>query len=292
MPACGSLTKAGHPCTRWVVNGGRCFQHAGREDSVNVPAPTVVAVTSAPALTVVAATSPPSPSAPTNAGAVIITASGVCRPVYGDRLALIRLTNPSWAAEIVAFLEAQPRFRRYLPVAALSPQALMPVADGYGRGINQALVCYVCFAGVRTAYGQKVWERVRGKTGDEIAAMGDLAPGKRETLARVARLPPIRQRADVDTLQCKGVGVGAKAHLLEHYFNDNQVVSNSDLDIRKGITEIYGLDHLATPTQVTKLAATWPKGLNHVGTMFCCAACHYSSFLTKPIEPTVACVTT
>lgn len=193
-----------------------------------------------------------------------------------ERLEWIKRMNPGYAKDIEEFLRLNPIFEKVFKYVALSPEPEIPMELGT---IEQFLIYYVCHSGVCTDYGTKLWTSINeGKDGVVPPEM-KIPAGKQSTITAIKELCSKKASpwtiSDIEKLEIKGVGPGAKAFVKQGYFHSKDVVMPTDRVFQKGMKKIYGLDTL-TVSKATSLANKW-KGHKYIGNMFCFQAAHYMS---------------
>jgi hypothetical protein len=198
-----------------------------------------------------------------------------------ERLELIALTNPDYYADIVTFITENPEFIPFLPIVALSPRGKSTsnpeiMAMLKEKGIKTGLIFYACMAGVRVAYGEKIFLHVmRGE-------MEKLTEKKRKIITDIIEQvneDELKSVQDIDEKLkgIKGVGDGARTFLKDVYFFDENIVYPTDRIFQKGLKRIYKLEKLGV-AGAKKICNGW-KGKKYIGTMFTWQAATYGQFL-------------
>jgi hypothetical protein len=183
-----------------------------------------------------------------------------------ERLMAIFELDQAYGLDIVTFISHQAEFEPYLRYVSLTKQA--ENVTQFTGDVRESLRYYVCFAGVRTAYGQQLYEMV--KVGDYSHLKSKLP-----TIQAIDALPPITTVAQIDALNIKGVGPGAKTFAKEALGDISNTVYPTDLIFRKGLAKIYGLATVPTVAAATNIVKTWTGPL-YVGTMFAFQAANYA----------------
>ncbi len=174
-----------------------------------------------------------------------------------ERLELVFSLDPNYAADVVTFVGQNPVFYRFLSLLSLTSRAVLP----HFPTAKDALKYYVCFAGVRTAYGHQCWGQVQHHDYTHLKS-------KRVIIETIDTIPDITSSEMVDMISIKGVGPGAKTFVKENVFGDRQhAIYPTDLTFRKGLAVIYELPKPPSVTEATRLCESW-KGPKYVGSMF------------------------
>lgn len=192
-----------------------------------------------------------------------------------DRLTLILSVNPTWGEKILNFIDTNPEFSPYLHLASLTAK---PVGFGKNPGeeipddspitINEYLLYYVAHAGVHAQYGKNLWLKVRGKSADEILEDNSITSNKKSVLISIKNLEQISDYREIDLLEIKGVGSGAKRFIKLMFSPSLEIIDSTDLYFKKGFQIIYSMSKRPTEKQIQDKAINWGK-YKIVGTMFC-----------------------
>ena len=199
-----------------------------------------------------------------------------------ERLQFIANHDPIWAVKISEFFDRHPEFAEYVEIA---PLTVRPVGFGRNRGeqpanpnmpktINEFLQYHVCEAGVRREYGYELWLKTRGKSPEEVLANPTITQRKKDYLVPLMRLPPITSVEEIDKINIKGVGIGAKKFARSMFSEYDDYIDATDLAFKIGIAIVYNLPRRASPKQIRELTKSWT--LNAVvGTAMCNQIFHY-----------------
>lgn len=181
-----------------------------------------------------------------------------------DRLKHILSIDRKYGNDIIEFLTQNPIFVDYLKVIPFSPRS-----STKHTSVKDAIKYYVCHAGVRNDYGDRLFSEVKRGCYDNLKS-------KLATILEIDKLPDIKSSADVDSIQIKGVGPGCKTYIKHNLFNDfENATYETDLIFRKGLSKIYKLPGVCTVTEAKRITKTW-TGPKYVGTVLCFQAHHYT----------------
>lgn len=175
--------------------------------------------------------------------------------------------NPEWASQISYFVSENPEFLPFLKYASFTPRSEIPEEL---KTIKDMLLYYVSFSGVRSSYGNQIYEWVKQRKLDKIGEK------KRETIEKIIEHNEIATRKEFNDFaakKIKGVGIGAITFVLEHFFHDEDITYPTNRTFQKGLSKIYNRSPL-TVTQCKKIISTW-KGNKTVGSSFCYQVAHY-----------------
>jgi hypothetical protein len=192
------------------------------------------------------------------------------------RLSYIAETNPEWFSYIMDFVERNPIFSPYLYMVALEPKNQKH--KFFPETIKKAVLYYICFAGVRSDFGQKLWLHVKDlSTKEEVLASTIISPKKKEYLEAAIQLPDTLSLDELKRIKIKGIGVSGIAFITKNFSDtiETELVEYTDIGILGGIQKIYKLDHRPTPNEALAIINTWGNNKS-VGNMFCNQAYHYA----------------
>ncbi len=163
------------------------------------------------------------------------------------RLIAIGDLNPIYASDILTFIELNPVFEKYLPIASITPKALIDFPEPNAK--KDCLKYYVCFAGVRNDYGNKCWNDVQKGDYSQLKK-------KRGTIEAIDKLSDDFSVEDARSIS--GIGDGAITFLKQMVLNDfSDCVYPTDISFRKGLKKIYSLDHVPNVQEAKKIVSTW-----------------------------------
>lgn len=182
-----------------------------------------------------------------------------------NRIELIHSINPDWACQLIEFVSGNPEFEPYLRVCPLTPPATKAYPDL--KTVKEQLVYYVCYAGVNTNYGKKLYELVKAGNLDVLSVK------KRATIDAVMALPEINDLEVFNTIKIKGVGLGAMDFVRKNMFSQSDITFPTDRVFQRGLCKIYGLPKV-TVTQAKRIVDSW-KGDKAIGNIFCFQVAHY-----------------
>lgn len=190
-----------------------------------------------------------------------------------DRLELIFQLNPQWGSAIAEFVAENPEFSPHLKYASLTTKPKLPSSL---VTIKDLLRYYACFSGVNPSYGKQVFEWVKNNQLDKLTAK------KRQIIEEIDKLADIETKEELEEVKIKGIGEGTRTFVLEHYFNDTNIIYPTDRVFQRGLAMIYGLDKVTVANAKT-IANAW-KGQKSVGSMFCFQVANYGSKISHPIK--------
>ena len=194
-----------------------------------------------------------------------------------NRLTYISNTNPIWFSYIIDFVERNPIFKQYLYMVALEPKMNQFKDRNFPKTIKKAILYYICFAGVRADFGNKLWLLVKTlKTKKEILESPLIPPKKKEYLSKAIELPDNFSLEDLLNTKVGGIGVSGIA-FINNIFSAQIVSENveyTDICVLEGLKKIYNLENRPTPKEALDIINTW--GVNKsIGNMFSIQACNY-----------------
>ena len=198
-----------------------------------------------------------------------------------DRLQFIANHDPIWAVKIREFFDDHPEFTEYIEIA---PLTIRPVGFGKNIGepstpnmpttINEFLAYHVCGAGVRRTYGYELWLKIQGKSPEDVLANPTITQRKKDYLVPLTRLPLITSVEEIDKIEIKGVGIGAKKFARSMFSEYDDYIDATDLAFKVGIAIVYNLPRRATVKQIRDITKSWTKNAV-VGTAMCNQIFHY-----------------
>lgn len=184
-----------------------------------------------------------------------------------DRLTFIAQFDPLWALMIRDFVDLNPIFKKYLELA---PSTRKPLLNLKWRTPNDILRWYVCHTGVRNSYGDELYKYVETGGREESKLKK-----KTTTINDIDELDKITCIEDVENINIKGVGIGAKNFIKRYVYDDFGVVDYTDRIFLKGICKLYDKEKL-TPTQAKKISDEWKGNFKGIGSAFCFQIAHYA----------------
>jgi hypothetical protein len=193
-----------------------------------------------------------------------------------ERVQFISQHNPLWAVQILEFCETHPEFKPYLKFASITKR---PVGFGKNPGeprpppetpktVLEFLKYHVCGAGVRRDYGQALWRKIKGKTPEQIQSDPSITEKKKSILVPLSKLKSDLKIQQVDSIDIKGVGIGAKKFAKSMFTEYDDYIDATDSAFRIGVAMVYGLEKRASPKQIREITQNWTKNAA-VGTMIC-----------------------
>lgn len=134
------------------------------------------------------------------------------------RLSFIAETNPEWFSYIMDFVEKNPVFSPYLYMAALEPTNQRH--ENFPNSVKQAVLYYICFAGVRANFGEKLWLTVKDlTTKEQVLASTAISPKKKQYLSAAIELPDNFSIEQLKTTKIAGIGVSGIAFITRNFSN-------------------------------------------------------------------------
>ncbi len=191
-----------------------------------------------------------------------------------QRMQMISEINPIWAVYITEFIANNQQFAPYLYLASLTDKPVdhqhMPTT------VKQAILYYICFAGVNSNYGQKCWLQVKDMKTAEDILHSKLSNKKKEYLSKAILLKDDLSLEEFVKMKISGIGIGGINYIKRQFSEviEKDLVEYTDIGIQKGMQIIYNLDKRPTPTQARKIAESWGE-YSSVGHMFCNQVYHY-----------------
>ena len=203
-----------------------------------------------------------------------------------QRLALIGAINPEWATTIIDFVHAYPEFGDHLERVPLRPREPIPYTNV--RSLYEAILHYLCAAGVRYNYAIRQWNLVvfpllAGANDwstilanvDIVKDHPDIQPKKRDmyvslcqamvemditpTTLTMAHLKALRQ-------QVKGVGDGCVAWCKKYFSNDDDCLEYTDIVFKKGFQVLY---HTKSAKDIKAKCKEWQeRGFGRIANLF------------------------
>ena len=95
------------------------------------------------------------------------------------------------------------------------------------KSIKEILIYYVCFMGVNSKYGSKIYQSVR------FGQLDVLTVKKRTIIDEINRLPEITDLEIFNTIKIKGIGEGGMDFVREYYFKVGGITYPTDRVFRK-----------------------------------------------------------
>jgi hypothetical protein len=190
-----------------------------------------------------------------------------------NRLEAIFQKDPQWGIAIVDFVDRNPIFKPYLPIASMTNT--YATTGTSPTTVKQCILYYICYAGVNRIYGNKCWDLVR--TGHSIE---DIGPKKRGQLQKASELSDAFSIADLDTHKINGIGPGGIAFIKRQFgsvaVDKMELVELTDRCFQDGLKVIYNLNSRPMLTETKKIVDSWGK-FKAVGHTFCVQAYNYGS---------------
>ena len=192
------------------------------------------------------------------------------------RLSYIAQKNPEWFRFIMDFVEKNPEFMPYLYMSAIEPTNQKH--EHFPKTAKQAILYYICFAGVRANFGQKLWLIVKDlKTKDQVLESKVISAKKKQYLSSAIELSDDFSLEQLKSTKIAGIGVSGIAFITRNFSEivADDLVEYTDIGILGGIQKIYKLQTRPTPKQALEIINKW-QGSKSVGNMFCNQAFHYA----------------
>jgi hypothetical protein len=187
-----------------------------------------------------------------------------------NRFEYIQLTNPEWANKVSNFVADYPEFLPYV--------YLIPVTPNYRihyKNVNtifQAVLFYICKAGVRMDYAMKQWDiiypLINKDSWEEILVNMELLkqhtsiqPKKREVYynicifmnnSNITHKTINSSHISLIKKNVKGVGEGCIAYIKTYFTDDDDCIETTHINFKKGFVKIYGNDSMNLINQKKK----------------------------------------
>jgi len=192
------------------------------------------------------------------------------------RLNYIANTNPEWFSHIMDFLENNNEFLPYSHLVALEPTNAKH--EHFPTTIKQAILYYICFAGVRSEFGQKLWLTVRDMaTKEQVLFSTVISAKKKEYLSKAIQIQDDFTLEMLKNTKIAGIGVSGIAFIHKNFSGEaaSDLVEYTDIGILSGLQKVYKLATRPTPKEALAIVNKW-KGKKSVGNMFCSQVYHYA----------------
>jgi hypothetical protein len=187
-----------------------------------------------------------------------------------DRLQLISQINPTWAITISNFIQKYPEFKQYLYMAPINQ--IEPIPYKNVSTLFQAIMHYICSAGVRYTYAVKQWAIIYPLIHlDDWANIiqnsillknnTNIQNKKREMYYNLCTFMNQHNlthknlnTSHLDLLKknVPGIGDGCIAWCKKYFSFDDDTVEYTDINFKKGFLKLYNTDSLALRKQKAK----------------------------------------
>ena len=200
-----------------------------------------------------------------------------------SRLELISQINPIWAVTISNFIEEYPEFKQYVYMAPVNQ--IEPIPYKNVSTLFQAIMHYICSAGVRYTYAFKQWEIIYPLINLDnweniienvmlLRNNTNIQNKKREIYFNLCRFMNENNLthktltvAHLKHLQknISGIGEGCIAWCKKHFTLDDDCIEYTDIGFKKGFNKVYNTDLLALRK---RKATEWQeKGFGRIGSL-------------------------
>jgi|688.fasta_scaffold322977_2 hypothetical protein len=200
-----------------------------------------------------------------------------------NRLELISQINPIWAITISNFIEDYPEFKQYVYMAPINQIEKIPYKNV--STLFQAIMHYICSAGVRYTYAVKQWEIIYPLINlDEweniiensilLRNNTNIQNKKREMYFNLCRFMNennlTHKNLNVSHLKnlqknVSGIGEGCIAWCKKYFTIDDDCIEYTDINFKKGFEKLYNTDSLTLRKQKAK---EWQeKGFGRIGSL-------------------------
>jgi hypothetical protein len=200
-----------------------------------------------------------------------------------NRLELISQINPIWAITISNFIEDYPEFKQYVYMAPINQIEKIPYKNV--STLFQAIMHYICSAGVRYTYAVKQWEIIYPLINlDEweniiensilLRNNTNIQNKKREMYFNLCRFMNennlTHKNLNVSHLKnlqknVSGIGEGCIAWCKKYFTIDDDCIEYTDINFKKGFEKLYNIDSLTLRKQKAK---EWQeKGFGRIGSL-------------------------
>jgi hypothetical protein len=197
---------------------------------------------------------------------------------YEERLTVIMELNPTYAIEIVMFMETNPEFLQISHLISLTELPIgfnlnsnEPYRSDAPEGVFEHLIYYIANAGVNANYSHKQWKKIQNyirthKSLKDLTTTLSIQPKKIQVYHDLYHLL-IKYNINSYDLnidqalqlcqELKGVGDGCVTH-LQTIFNKPITLPNyTDIGFKKGFMKFYNLDKKPTKKQVFEKSKDW-----------------------------------
>jgi hypothetical protein len=200
-----------------------------------------------------------------------------------NRLELISQINPIWAITISNFIEEYPEYKQYVYMAPINQIEQIPYKNV--NTLFQAIMHYICSAGVRYTYAVKQWEIIYPLINlDEweniiensilLRNNTNIQNKKREMYFNLCRFMNennlTHKNLNVSHLKnlqknVSGIGEGCIAWCKKYFTIDDDCIEYTDINFKKGFEKLYKTESIALRKQKAK---EWQeKGFGRIGSL-------------------------
>lgn len=200
-----------------------------------------------------------------------------------SRLELISQINPIWAITISNFIEEYPEFKQYVYMAPINQ--IEPIPYKNVTTLFQAIMHYICSAGVRYTYAYKQWEIIYPLINLDdweniiensilLRNNTNIQNKKREIYFNLCRFMNennlTHKNLNISHLKnlqknVSGIGEGCIAWCKKYFTIDDDCIEYTDINFKKGFEKLYKTDSLALRKQKSK---EWQeKGFGRIGSL-------------------------
>ena len=200
-----------------------------------------------------------------------------------SRLELISQINPIWAITISNFIEEYPEFKQYVYMAPINN--IEPIPYKNVTTLFQAIMHYICSAGVRYTYAYKQWEIIYPLINLDnweniiensilLRNNTNIQNKKREIYYNLCRFMNennlTHKNLTVSHLKnlqknLSGIGEGCIAWCKKYFTIDDDCIEYTDINFKKGFVKLYNTDSIAIRKQKAK---EWQeKGFGRIGSL-------------------------
>jgi hypothetical protein len=200
-----------------------------------------------------------------------------------SRLQLISQINPIWAITISNFIEEYPEFKQYVYMAPINQIEQIPYKNV--TTLFQAIMHYICSAGVRYTYAVKQWEIIYPLINLDdweniiensilLRNNTNIQNKKREMYFNLCRFMNennlTHKNLNVSHLKnlqknVSGIGEGCIAWCKKYFTIDDDCIEYTDINFKKGFEKLYNTDSLTLRKQKAK---EWQeKGFGRIGSL-------------------------
>ena len=145
------------------------------------------------------------------------------------------------------------------------------------KTVKEAILYYICFAGVRRTFGEKLWEHIRGlTTKQQVLDSRIISPKKKEYLSKAIELDNSFSLEEFNRTKIAGIGVSGIAFINKNFAEAivSEHVEYTDIGVLGGLQKIYKLKSRPTPKEALVIINTWGPNKS-VGNMFCSQVFNY-----------------
>ena len=187
-----------------------------------------------------------------------------------NRLTIISQVNPQWAVTIYEFISQYPEFSQYQYLAPINSTESIPYKNV--NSLFEAILYYICAAGVRYTYAVKQWEIIYPQVScdswekiientESMLTNINIQNKKREIYNNICRYMNENNLnhknlniSHLKNLQknVSGIGVGCVAWCKKYFTLDDDCVEYTDITFKKGFKKLYDTDALSLRKQKAK----------------------------------------